>query len=164
MGPGQPQTMAQAVGERQARLDIDIDILSVDLELHPHAATLTFADAAAGALERPLDHGAHQRTPIIGAGVNVGLRIDGSASRSLGLRDRRIVDRAAVQDRLHRGQALRTVANPDGAHMGITRFAAIVPIVPDRGRRHGEIAAPPREFLKTPAPLRRPCGEIGFPR
>jgi hypothetical protein len=39
MGPGQPQMMAQAIRQREARLDIDVDILFVDLELHPHAGT-----------------------------------------------------------------------------------------------------------------------------
>jgi hypothetical protein len=34
MGPSQPQMVAQAVRQRQPRLDLDLDVLAVDLELH----------------------------------------------------------------------------------------------------------------------------------
>ena len=32
MGAGEPQLVAQAIGQRQARLDVDADLLAVDLE------------------------------------------------------------------------------------------------------------------------------------
>jgi hypothetical protein len=37
MGSGQPQMMAQAIGERQPRLDFDLDRFAVDLEPYWHA-------------------------------------------------------------------------------------------------------------------------------
>jgi hypothetical protein len=36
MGSGQPQHLAQAVGEVKARLDVDRDGITVDPETHPH--------------------------------------------------------------------------------------------------------------------------------
>ncbi len=39
MGAGQPQVVAQAVGERQPRLDLDLDLLAVDFESHRHGLT-----------------------------------------------------------------------------------------------------------------------------
>ena len=45
MGAGQPQHLAQAIGEVHARLDLDRDGLAVEPERHPHHA-LPFRAAA----------------------------------------------------------------------------------------------------------------------
>src|SRR5260370_190970 len=56
----------------------------------------------------------------------------------------------------------RTGADPDGADVGIVGLAGVVHIEEHRRRRHGEVAAPSREFAKTPAPLGRPRRQADF--
>jgi hypothetical protein len=36
VGPGQPQMMAQAIRQREPRLDFDFDLLPVDAKSHRH--------------------------------------------------------------------------------------------------------------------------------
>jgi hypothetical protein len=43
MGPGQPQLVAQAIGEVHARLDLGRDGLAVELERHSHHAPCAWA-------------------------------------------------------------------------------------------------------------------------
>ena len=54
VGAGQPQLVAQAVGERQARLDVDADLLAVDLEFGGHAAYLAAAALSARSVSVPV--------------------------------------------------------------------------------------------------------------
>ena len=91
MGAGQPQMMAQAIGERQARLDLDLDRLAVDFEFDRHG----FHTLRRRGFERALDHGAGERAAIGGAGVDIVLRIDRGGRRRLApWRSMRLVDRA----------------------------------------------------------------------
>ena len=46
MGAGQPQIVAQAIRQRQPRLDLDLDLLAVDLKLRPTCAILPSSAAA----------------------------------------------------------------------------------------------------------------------
>ena len=45
MGAGEPQLMAQAVGQGQPRLDLDLDLFAVDLEADWHGVTGMFRAA-----------------------------------------------------------------------------------------------------------------------
>jgi hypothetical protein len=75
------------------------------------------------------------------------------------LRDRGCVNPPAIQHGFHRGKAQRPVADPDRADMGVACLSVRILVVPERGGRHGEVAAAAGEFLKAPAPLRRPGRE-----
>jgi hypothetical protein len=55
--------------------------------------------------------------------MDIVLRVDGSAGRSLGLRDGVVVDWLPIDDRFNRVQSQRSVVYADGADMRISRFA-----------------------------------------
>src|SRR5207237_7257776 len=97
-----------------------------------------------------------------GAGVNIVLRIDSGGGGSLGFGDDRRVDGSPVEDVFHGGETQRPVGRADHADMSIVRFAVRVLVVENRGRRHREVAAAAGEFLKSPAPARRPGGQADF--
>ena len=88
-----------------------------------------FVSLNPGYTQRAFDHGADERAAIGAAGVNVVRRIDGGARRGGGLRDRCLVDRAAVEDILYGGKAQRPVGNADDADMGVARPSAVVLII-----------------------------------
>ncbi len=94
--------------------------------------------------------------------MNIVLRIDGGGGGSLGFGDDRRVDGSPVENVFHGGEAQRPVGDADDPDMGVARFAALVLVVENRGRRHREVAAAPGEFLKSPAPARRPGGQADF--
>src|SRR5262249_34848224 len=115
-----------------------------------------------GALERAFDQRSDERTTIGGAGMNIVLRIDGGGGGSLGLGDDRRVNGSSIEDAFHRGEAQPRAGNADAADMGGAGLAVLVRVVENRRRRHGEVAAAPREFLKAPAPARRPGRQPDF--
>ena len=88
--------------------------------------------------------------------MNVVGRIDRGAGRGAGGRDRRRVDRRAVEHGFHGGKAQRPVGGTDDADMRIGRLAAAVEIIKHRRRREREIAMPAGEFDKAEPPRRRP--------
>src|SRR5262249_6543391 len=115
-----------------------------------------------GALEGPFDQRSDEGPTVGGAGVDSVLRIDGGGGGSLGFGDDRRVDGSSVEDVFHRGQTQRPVGDADDADMGVARLAALVLVVENRSRCHGEVAAAPREFLKPPAPARWPGRQADF--
>ncbi len=95
MGSGEPQMVAQAIRERQPRLNLHFDLSTVDTKSHCHGELLL--SSRGRALERALDHRPHERAAVGGAGMNVVLRIDGSGRGCFGLGDGRLIDGASAE-------------------------------------------------------------------
>src|SRR5215468_8846915 len=114
------------------------------------------------ALERAFDQRSDERATVGGAGMDIVLRVDGGGGGSLGFGDGRRVDGSSVEDVFHGGKTQRPVGHADDADMSVARLATLVLVVENRGRRHGEVAAAPGEFLKSPAPALRLNGQADF--
>src|SRR5262249_18322333 len=54
MGASEPQLVAQAIGERHARLDVHADLLAVDLKCRRHACHLAIAAFIARSVSVPV--------------------------------------------------------------------------------------------------------------
>ena len=79
-------------------------------------------------------------------------RLDALRRRLLGARDRRLVDHVAVEHGLDSGSRSGRSATPITPTWALRRLAGRIGVVEHRGAGQGEIAAPPREFLKAEAP------------
>src|ERR1051326_1467463 len=67
MGAGQPQRVAQAIGQGQARFDFDLDGLAVDFKFDGHLLSRLRLQPG-GIAQRAFDHDADQRFALSAAG------------------------------------------------------------------------------------------------
>src|SRR5262249_43287935 len=91
------------------------------------------------ALERAFDQRSDERATVGGAGMDLLRGSAGGGGGSLGFGEGRRVDGPSVEDVSHGGKTRGPVGHADDADMGVARLAALVLVVENRRRRHGEI-------------------------
>ena len=104
---GEPEVVAERIGQRAPGLHVDLLAVTVDAEAHLHGSSLLGGLGPGGLGQRAGDQDPGQLPPVAGGGVDVGGGLD-FAGRGLGrLADPRGAQRTAGQDGFGGGRADR---------------------------------------------------------